>query len=168
MMNRRVVLTGVLCCFESAPACAQTASEPRAIVEQIYKISAGKNGKYDSNSAFFQAAVQKRWFSIALIAQLGAVDAYTKKTEDLGIDFDPVTNSQDPSVTRLTITQESGSANEAIVLAKFFAKGAALPDNVRYYFIREGGAWKLNDIGGNRGGKDGWLISNIVKEILKQ
>jgi hypothetical protein len=151
-----------------APAAAQTAgSDPKSIVEQIYKISAGKDGKYQGTSAFHQKPLQNRWFSKGLLAALKQVDAYSKKTGDIGLDFDPVTNSQDPSVNRLTIDNESTGAAKSIVSAKFFVETAKEPDNIRYIFVREGNAWKLDDMTGDRGGKDRWVLRNILKEIVK-
>ena len=150
-----------------ACAWAQTASEPKAIVEQIYRISAGANGKYEGNSAFYQKPLQNRWFSKGLLAALRQVDAYSKKTGDIGLDFDPVTNSQDPSVTRLTISVESSDAAKTVVSAKFYPQGARDQDNIRYVFVREAGAWKLDDMTGDKGGKERWVLRNIMREILK-
>ncbi len=168
-MNRRalivraVAMTGLAA---SSVATAQTPTEPRAIVEQMYKISAGKDGKYAGESAFFQKPLRDRWFSKALRKGLAEVDAMSKRTGDVGLDFDPVTNSQDPLVKGLKVSPESASAGKSIVAAKFNSGGKNM-HNIRYIFVREGDAWKLDDLTGEIGGKDRWVMSEIIKELLK-
>ena len=144
-----------------APVSAQNASEPKDIVEQIYKISAGPNGKYEGNSAFFQDSVRKRWFSKSLLAAVVAADRKAKKSGDIGFDFDPVTNSQDPMVIGRKVSVEKSDAKGAVVLARFNSGGTNV-NNIRYRFVREGEAWKLDDIAAGD-----WTIRGVVKEIMK-
>ncbi len=162
MMNRRAFMAG-LPLAGACGALAQGVEEPRAIVEQMYKISAGKDGKYSEESAFFRAPARKRWFSKSLVAALAAMERKSKRLNEPILDFDPVTNSQDPSVTRLAITTESATPAKTVVLARFYAQDAKEPVNVRYVFTREGAAWKLDDMSGDMGGKDGWALRKLIK-----
>ena len=168
MTNRRMLMgacAGIVVALFAMPAFAQIAAveAPRDIVAQMYQISAGKDGNYSGESAVFQPAVRKRWFSKSLSAALDAMDRKSKRTNDAILDFDPLTNSQDPSVKRLAISQESASATKTVVVAKFFAYEEKEPVNVRYIFVRDGGAWKLDDMSGDRGGKDRWVLRTLIK-----
>lgn len=172
MMNNCVwpafALAGMLVwTLPSASASAQPASpgdeEPRAIVDQLYKISAGKDGKYSGKSAFDQPAVRKRWFTKSLSAALDAMDRKSKRLNEPILDFDPVTNSQDPDVKRLTLTDETATSLKSVVRATFYAFDEPLPLNVRYIFVREGKSWKLDDMSGDRGGQDKWVLRAVIK-----
>jgi hypothetical protein len=160
-MNRRAFITTFAAISFAAPAAA-AADDPKRIVEQLYKISAGKNGKYEGASAFLKADVQKRWYSKSLNGALAAMARKEKKTGEPILDFDPITNSQDPTVKDLTISVESQTDSVATVAAKFAAEEKS-SQIVRYIFRREGGDWKLDDMTATNNGKDEWKLREIIK-----
>ena len=162
MSNRREVLLGVAGWALGGRALAQSANDPRAIVEQIYKISAGPDGKYEGRS-IFQQPRRKQYFTKSLNAALDAMDRKSKRTNEPILDFDPITDSQDPSVTKLTITTESATPAKAVVAAKFFMAGAKDATLVRYVLLLEGGSWKVDDMSGGLAGQSGWNLRNVIK-----
>jgi len=160
-MNRRAfcVLAGALA---PAFAWAQPVLNPRGIVELIYRISAGADGAYQGESAIMKSANRQRWFSRYLAAKWAAMEKEQKRSGGVILDFDPVTNSQDPSVKQLEISVEKQDGLNAIVAARFFAHDEKAPVVVRYYFKKEAGAWKIDDIAGEAG-KDKWSLREILK-----
>ena len=60
MIDRREFWLALAGASMAGRAVAQQASDPRAIVEEIYKISAGPNGKYEGKSVFQLPEPRKR------------------------------------------------------------------------------------------------------------
>ena len=134
------------------------AAAPVDIVTTIYRIYAGPKGDYSQVS--FDDARIAAFFTRSLRAAMKAMYARSKKNDEAILDFDPVTDSQDPMVQRLSIASES----ESVVAATFFS--GEVKHVVRYVFARESGAWKLDDISGGEG--DGkWDLRDIVKPGAK-
>ena len=160
MPDRRTFLA-ILALAIAAPAVA--AESPREIVVRIYKLSAGPKGDYSGSSAFFDKKFQTSVFSKPLLKDLLAMDAQSKKDDAVpGLDFDPVTASQDPSVKKLSIASESEDGGTAVAAATFFSYEETKPTIVRYYFVRENGAWKLDDMSSGEG-ESGWKLRELIK-----
>ena len=77
-----------------------------------------------------------------------AMDQRSKKSDEPILDFDPVTNSQEPSVKNLSISIESADAAKTVVAAKFDSEGCSAPNVIRYIFVQEDKRWKLDDMTG--------------------
>ena len=73
-------------------------------------------------------------FTTSLRKALAAMNARSRKSNEPILDFDPVTDLQDPQVERLSIAAESDS----VVAATFFS--GAVKHVVKYDFKPEGGA----------------------------
>ena len=158
-MRRRtfLILVGAsaLALRASAAAAAET---PVDIVTTIYRIYAGPKGDYGQVS--FDDARIAVFFTRSLRAAMKAMYARSKKNDEPILDFDPVTDLQDPMVQRLSIASES----ENVVAATFFSGDDK--HVVRYVFARESGAWKVDDISGGDG--DGkWDLRDIIKPGAK-
>ena len=166
-MNRRSLIrllaasscAAILPVFTAWPAAA---TSPRDIVVEIYRISAGKDGKYHGPSAFADKGVRSRYFAKSLVAAITKMEARSKQKNEPILDFDPVTNSQDPDVKDLAITVESEAAAMVVVAARFLSFDETEPSIVRYDFVKEGGAWKIDDMHGEHG-KDKWSLRDIIK-----
>jgi len=141
-MKRRtfLVLTGASLFAFSALA-ADTA--PADIVTAIYRIYAGPKGDYQNGNLDDKRVAV--YLSKSLRAALKAMDARSKKLNEPILDFDPVTDSQDPQVEKLTIAAEG----DTVAAATFFS--GDVKHVVRYSFVREDGAWKVDDISGGAG-----------------
>jgi hypothetical protein len=147
-----------------APAFAEEPS-PKDLVTQIYRISAGPKGDYGAPSGFEDKQVRKH-FTKSLLAAQKAMDQRSKKLNEPIMDFDPVTNSQDPSVVHLTIDVESADAAKTIVAASFDRADGPKRNVVRYIFVREDGAWKLDDMRGEEG-DDKWDLREVMSPKAK-
>lgn len=158
-MKRRAFLVGTAALLLFAGASRAAADgEPRDVVAAIYRIYAGPKGDYSQVS--FDDRRIAAYFTKSLRAAMTAMYARSKKNDEAILDFDPVTDSQDPKVERLSITPES----EGVVAATFFS--GDLKHVVRYVLRREGGAWRIDDVsGGEADGK--WDLRDIIKPGAK-
>ena len=136
-----------------------------AIVTMFYKISAGMDGKYSGSSIFFQDKIRTKYFSKRLRAELAALDKKSKQKDEPGIDFDPVTDSQDPSVKDLKIEQDGESDGESAVKASFSYEDGGERKFVRYVFVRQNDAWKLDNMSSGPAA-DGWDMRKLIKDIM--
>jgi pectin methylesterase-like acyl-CoA thioesterase len=141
-----------------APSALAADAAPADIVAEIYRIYAGPKGEYQSGSIEDKRVAA--FFTKSLRAALKAMDARSKKINEPILDFDPVTDSQDPMVERLSIAPESDS----VVAASFYS--GDVKHVVRYVFAREDGAWRIDDIAGGAG-DDKWDLREIIKPGAK-
>ena len=144
----------------AVPSAGLAAGEnsPADVTTAIYRIYAGPKGDYQSGNLDDKRVVV--YLSKSLRAALKAMDARSKKLNEPILDFDPVTNSQDPQVDKLTIAAEG----DAAAAATFFS--GEVKHVVRYSFVREGDAWKVDDISGGAG-DDKWDLRDIIKPPKK-
>jgi hypothetical protein len=138
-------------------ALAATAS-PVDVVTALYHLYAGPKGDYSSVS--FDDRRVAALFTKSLRDAMKAMYARSKKSGDVILDFDPVTDSQDPAVDRLSIASES----ESVVVATFYSRDDKRV--VRYVFKNEGGAWRIDDLSGGQGA-DKWDLRDIIKPGAK-
>jgi hypothetical protein len=141
------------------------AHTPRDVVVDLYKTAAGKDGKYDGLSPISENSIRPRFLSKSLAAALAAMDKKSAKDNDVILDFDPITNSQDPAVNDLVIETEQESETKAVVLARFWSYKKDDTSLVRYLLIKENKLWKIDEITGNVRGeeKDPWSLRAIIK-----
>jgi hypothetical protein len=140
--------------------------EPSEIVTELYRITAGPKGDYDGPSAFEDKQIRVLYFSKSLRAAVIAMEKKSKKTDEVILDFDPITDSQAPSVKNLSIKEESRTDSKATVAAQFwYSLEDKVPFIVRYDFIKEGTDWKLDDIRGKSDDKEPvWSLREIIKK----
>jgi hypothetical protein len=172
MITRRtLVLTGAtgLAAAVSCPVLAAPPSpnDPVAIINAIYARAA--KGKGDGGGAFIienQAAKA----SNALIELWAKADAHTPKGDIGPVDFDPVTNSQEPNVKSFKLVPEKLEADKAVVAVTISGRGAPRPKSVdntiRYNLVRDAGQWKIDDINGASDG-EAWSIRSMLTDSLK-
>jgi len=162
-MNRRTFL-GITLSIVASPAMAAgpgPAASPLEIVQKIYAASAGKDGKYQGASGFDDKGIRRLYFSKSLLAALRHADDLSKKRDEPVIDFDPVLNTQEePDVKSLDIKLESETPTQSVVAAAFINNDEQ--NIVRYEFIKQGSAWKLDDMRGERG-DDKWSLRGMIK-----
>jgi hypothetical protein len=156
-MRRRTFLILAGARLLASPALAADAA-PADIVASIYRVYAGPKGDYSKGSIEDKRVAAT--FTASLRKALAAMNAHSKKLNEPILDFDPVTDSQDPMVERLSIAPESDS----VVAATFFS--GDVKHVVRYVFKRENGALGIDDISGGEG--DGkWDLREIIKPGAK-
>jgi len=171
MLTRRQVIGsgGVAVALGAFGHSAQGATDdPAAIVTAIYIRAA--RGKGDSGGDFHDKSARAKYLSAAFAALWDRAEARAPKDEPGPVEFDPVTNSQDPDVKSFRVTSEKRNDDRATVassIAGHHGKRDKAVDNViRYDFVRENGTWRIDDI---RGAADGepWSIREILNESLK-
>jgi hypothetical protein len=173
MIDRRALIsTGLAGLFTAAiaPALAEPASpaDPVAILTAIYTRVA--KGKGDGGGAFvIENKAKAKYLSKSLIALWTKADAHTPKGDVGPIDFDPVTNSQEPDVKSFRVAAEKLEADKAAVavtLTGHEKRKTPADEVVHYDFVREGNAWKIDDIKGSEDGQT-WSIRGMLEESLK-
>lgn len=155
----------------SAVALGDDASgNPASIVTAIYQRVA--KGKGDSGGQFLwlDAKDRPKSFSKSLVALWAKADAATPQGDEGPVDFDPVTNSQDPGVKTFVVTREKQSAAAETIAVTFTESGAerrsSADRTIRYDFVREGGRWMIDDIRGSADGQP-WSLRKILTDSLQ-
>jgi hypothetical protein len=173
MITRRFfalfALTGV---FAATSVFAETpsADDPGAIVNAIYARAA--KGKGDGGGGFVveTKAAKAKYLSKSLIALWAKADAHTPKGDVGPVDFDPVTNSQEPDVKSFKVDTEKSEADKATIAVIIAGRNTpprkAADQTVRYEFVRDGVAWKIDDIKGASDGEP-WSIRGLLSASLK-
>src|SRR5215212_6673507 len=97
------------------PRPAAAADDPAGILTAIYARAA--KGKGDGGGTFViqTKAARTKYLSNALVALWAKADARTRKGDGGPVDFDPVTNSQDPDLKSFKVVAEKQEADKAIV-----------------------------------------------------
>ena len=150
-MRKRFLFLLLVAAVPSSAAAAEPSSTD--VVTGIYRINAGPKGDYQAGSIEDKRIAVL--FTTSLRKALAAMNARSRKSNEPILDFDPVTDSQDPQVERLSIAAES----DRVVAATFFS--GAVKHLVKYDFKPEGGGFKIDDISGGSGA-DAWDLRQII------
>jgi Protein of unknown function (DUF3828) len=174
MITRRALIstamTGLLTSAMARPALAEPPSpDPVAILTAIYARAA--KGKGDGGGAFVieNKAAKAKYLSKSLIALWAKADAHTPKGDVGPVDFDPVTNSQEPDVKSFKVAADKLEADKAAVAVTMTGRSprkTPADDVVHYDFVREAAGWKIDDIKGSADG-EAWSIRGMLEESLK-
>jgi hypothetical protein len=175
MMTRRaLVLTGAtgLAAAISLPVLAKPASpnDPVAIVDAIYARAA--KGRGDGGGAFIieNQLAKAKYLSKSLVELWAKADAHTPKGDVGPVDFDPVTNSQQPNVKSFKLVPEKLDADKAVIAVTIAGRGAprakSIDNTIRYNLVRDDGQWKIDDISGASDG-EAWSIRQMLVSSLK-
>ncbi|WP_315832842.1 DUF3828 domain-containing protein [Bradyrhizobium prioriisuperbiae] len=175
--DRRAILSGLLIVLAAlcTTSVAQSATatdrrDPAAIVTWIYR-DAGKPSAPadDAKNIILWDSNRKRMkiFSQSLMAQWAKADK--RASGDAVIDFDPVSNSQDPDIKSVAIAAKSSSSNRATIAATLTPTGRrvnATTDVVRCDFVRDGDEWKIDNMRGHAGSQS-WAIRDMLAHALR-
>src|SRR5271169_4576650 len=154
MITRRtLVLTGMTgglagAAARRARAAQPSSNDPVAIINAIYARAA--KGKGDGGGTFIieNKAAKTKYLSKSLNELWAKADARTLKGDAPPVDFDPVTNSQDPDVKSFKVVAEKLEADQAVIaatIAGHLLRFKVSDNTVRYEFVREDGKWKIDD-----------------------
>jgi hypothetical protein len=153
------------------PRHAAAADDPAGILTAIYTRVA--KGKGDGGGTFViqTKASRTKYLSNALVALWAKADARTRKGDGGRVDFDPVTNSQDPDVKSFKVAAEKQGADKATIAVTIEshqreARANPADNTIRYDFVHEAGQWKIDDI---KGADDGgpWSVRALLTDFLK-
>ena len=176
MITRRaLVLAGAAGLLAGATLHAAIAAQPSpddpvAIVNAIYARAA--KGKGDGGGAFIieSKAAKAQYLSRSLVQLWAKADAQTPKGDVGPVDFDPVTNSQEPDVKSFKLVAEKLDPGKAVIAVTVAVRGAprakSADNTIRYNLVRDDGRWKIDDISGAEDGKP-WSIRSMLSDTLK-
>lgn len=172
MLNRRTLLLAAATALLASPVSAQapSADDPVAILTAIYTRAA--RGKGDGGGTFIieSKTAKAKYLSKSLIALWAKADAHTPKGDVGPVDFDPVTNSQDPDVASFKVMPDKMDTDTASLAVSFTGYRTARKNQadqvIRYEFVREGDKWKIDDIKGAVDGQP-WSIRTMLADSLK-
>ena len=165
-----VVASPAASAFAQAPPAAATAAkpvanDPAALLTKLYTAAAKDN----AGGSFVNNAKERgKYLSKALAALWSKAEAKTKD-DGVPIDFDVVSNSQDPDIKSFDIKtekQDSGSATLAVTLTGSQPRKVTADDVIRYDFVRDGAHWRIDDIRGSVDGKP-WSVRQMLDASLK-
>lgn len=173
MDRRAFLLTAAFAVSAFSPAMAQSPippahiQTPEAIVRWIYiqATNRDKDGQQNGGTIFGKGGPSVRLFSSAFMREWNAAQARLKKSGDMGLDFDPVSNSQDPAIGKTDIRLESKSEDRTTIAVTFGSlhDPRAKPQTVRYDFVRTEAGWKIDNIRGAVE-NDPWSLRALMKE----
>ena len=155
---------------QPALATAPAPDDPAGIITAIYTRAA--KGRGDSGGAFIieNKAAKAKYLSKSMVELWAKADAHTPKGDVGPVDFDPVTNSQEPDVKAFKVVAEKLEAEKAIIAATITGRNTPsrkpADRTVRYDFVRDTGAWKIDDIKGASDGEP-WSIRDMLAASLK-
>lgn len=176
MIARRELIAsgvvGLLAAALSNPALAAPPppADPIGIVTAIYSRAA--KGKGDGGGAFIieNKAAKAKYLSKALVALWAKADAHTPRGDVGPVDFDPVTNSQEPDVKSFKVAPEKQEADKATLAVTIEGRNAPARKpadrTIRYEYVRDGTVWKIDDIKGASDGEP-WSIRAMLAASLK-
>jgi hypothetical protein len=170
MLTRRALfLSGLFATFSVAHAEPPAANDPVAIVTAIYTRAARGKGDGGGGFVYENKAAKAKYLSKSLIALWAKADAHTPKGDVGPIDFDPVSNSQDPDIKSFKVNAEKLEADKAsiaVTMVSGHGPRKAGDDVVRYDFAREVNGWKIDDIKGKADGEP-WSVRDMLTMSLK-
>jgi Protein of unknown function (DUF3828) len=142
--RRQLMFTATAALFATltrqALAAPPSPNDPLGIATAIYTRAA--KGKGDGGGAFVieNKAAKARYLSKSLIELWAKADAHTPKGDVGPIDFDPVTNSQEPDVKSFKVTAEKMETDKAVIVVTISGRSArkAADQTLRYDFVRDG------------------------------
>lgn len=119
-------------------------AEPLAMVETLYAPYKA-DPHAEKNSDADEHKTMRAMASTSLAKALDREENCKEKTQEIcALDASIVIMGQDWWLKDLVIMQESATPQQQVVRATFL--NGKTNNNVRYFFIREDGAWKLDDI----------------------
>jgi hypothetical protein len=155
--------------FCGARAQSSAPNDPVAVITVIYNRVAKGKGNGGGGFVIENKAAKAKYLSKSLITLWAKADAHTPKGDVGPVDFDPVTNSQDPDVKSFKVEAEKLEADKALIAVTMTGHGAqrkAADQVVRYDLVREGKDWKIDDIKGASDGEP-WSVRTMLADSLK-
>jgi hypothetical protein len=177
MLTRRsLVLTGFTVLVAGAALNPAAAAPPPAPVDPVAILTAiyarVAKGKGDSGGGFVieNPAAKAKYFSKSLVDLWARADDSTPKGDIGPIDFDLVTNSQEPDVKSFKVVAEKLEADNAVIVVTLTSRSPRpkpSDNTIRYNFVKDAGQWKIDDISSTLDG-EAWSLRDILTESLKQ
>ncbi len=153
----RTILAMVLL-LAAAPAFAQQEG-PDAFVTRVYATQFP--GGESIGPSVIGKDLRKLYFTSAVVAAIKRDEDKSEAAGEMGaIDFDPISNSQDPQVKDVKVRIESQDGDRATVVANF-ANGGSSREEITYDLIIQGNGWKIVDIRSSVAGSE-WSLRQML------
>lgn len=170
MFSRRLVLASLAALTVPAAALAQApkqkSGDPAALLTRLYKAAAKDN----AGGAFVNNAKERaKYLSTSFAALWTKAEAKVPDGEIGPIDFDPVSNSQDPDIKSFVIKteqQDDMRATLAVALIGSQRRKVGADSVIRYDLVRDGASWRIDDIRGSVEGQP-WSVRQMLEASLK-
>jgi hypothetical protein len=172
MVTRRKLILSVATALLATvlPRHAAAADDPAGILIAIYTRVAKGKGDGGGTFVFENKAAKAKYLSKSLIALWAKADARRRKGDGGPVDFDPVTNSQDPDVKSFKVVAEKQETDKAVIAVTIDSHQGPprkpADQTIRYDFVREAGGWKIEEIKGAVDGK-AWSLRAMLTDFLK-
>jgi len=147
----RSVLLAMLMLLAPMAARAQALTEPPPVYVAMVYDQLARGGDYETPDALYTPRLLALW-----------KDMQKDAGDEVGrVDFFPWTNSQDWTLSDLSLTSEivDGRADRMIVTAKF--RNGDRPEIIRTYWEKSDDRWRLDDM--QSAGADAWTLSVVLK-----
>lgn len=150
MPSRRRFLAAVVAAA-FVPRAAFAADTAEAFVAAVFaRVTAGDGTA--GGSEITDRAARGRWFTRALVEIWNKAEDKAEKDGDIGpVDFDLLSDSQDPEVRRVSIELRESTPESAVVRVGLFPrvkpKAGEKPRSVIDVVVkRDAGAWRIDDL----------------------
>jgi hypothetical protein len=147
---RNTFLAAFICAL---PILGGEPSEPKAIAEHLY---AHPDRVYSSPDA---RSLSPRYFTPRLV-KLYRADQAGHKGEVPNLDFDFLSNSQDPEVSQVSAVATSQAADRQIITVRFLEMKE--PQVLEFVFRRLDGTWLIDEVRCPMKGQE-WTLSQILR-----
>src|SRR6185369_8127722 len=170
--RRKLILSGAAGLLAATlPRAALAApDDPVGILTAVYTRVAKGKGDGGGTFVFENKAAKAKYLSNSLIALWAKADARRRNGDGGPVDFDPVTNSQDPDVKSFKVVAEKQGIDHAVIAVTIDSHQgpSAKPadQTIRYDLVREAGGWKIDEIKGAVDGK-AWSLRAMLTDFLK-
>jgi len=164
------IIAAVVCLLIALLFCAapaRAADSPDALIFDIYT-----RAQADGGGDFVYARPKDRphYLSRSLVALWAKAEALTEEGYAGPIEFDPISNSQDPRIYGFGVKVEHQDETRATVSATFAERPgsylAAPKQTITYVLVREDGAWKIDDIRGTaRSRPVEWSLRKLLADF---
>lgn len=166
-MNRRALCVLLsLSVIGSAPAQASGPS-PTDMIAAIYRRAAAGTGESGGQFLYSNAKNRRANFTSSTAELWNRAARVTPRGDQTPPGFDPVTNSQDPSLKAFVVSAEAIGPKRARILVRLTSRTSDgdRRSSVRYLLVREGGRWLIDDITGATEGTP-WSIRPVLDSHL--
>lgn len=150
MPTRRFVLAAAAALVVATPLRAAD-DTPEAFVAAIYaRVTAGDGTAGGADITGREA--RARSFTRSLVSVWNAADDKAEKDGDIGpVEFDVLTDSQDPEVRRTTVDIVAKKPDSAVIRVSLYPRKQARPGErpasvLDFVLKREDGAWRIDDV----------------------
>jgi ABC-type transporter MlaC component len=158
--NIRIVLAfGLVMVIGLAGVSFAGETAPEAVVRQIYS---GKTPTTKAIDIIDNQKLRARFLSKDLAAAVKKDIDQAAESNDVGaLDFDPVSDSQDPTIKDLKIEPLSAQGDKAQVKVSFSTYDPGR-DELLYDLVMEGGEWRVYDISKQGNANDAWSLRALL------